>query len=403
KYTAVRPDSMTFEPLQMVGYELTPAEILVDHPKGVEYAHILKDADLYPMIFDKNDEVISFPPIINGTLTMVTDDTKNLFIDMTGTDFKAVNYALNVLCTMLADMGCSIETCTNHYPDQDIISPDFEPRPWTVDIAYINDYLGLNLGKEEIVKAFRKVRFDARQGEKEGTIDVLVPAYRGDLLHPVDLTEEVAIGYGYDNLPTTLVLTASAGQYHPKVEQQNDIRKILIGMGFQEVVNFILSNKEKSFGATRRKWRDGIIIKNPVSKEYDTTRQDLLSGLLQNLQDNKHEPLPIRIFEVGDVVTLDKREETGARRDVHISCVIYSKETEYTEIRSVLDTFLGLYGIENFTLKAVSNPFGMEGRTADIFVDTQRIGTIGELHPEIIENFDLEEPVTFLEMNIENL
>ncbi|MHA1793182.1 MAG: phenylalanine--tRNA ligase subunit beta [Promethearchaeota archaeon] len=400
-YTAVKPNEIKFEPLQMPGIELTPAEILVEHPKGVAYAHILKDADVYPIIFDKNKNVISFPPIINGTLTMVTDETKNLFIDMTGTNLKSVNYALNVLCTMLSDMGCRVETCTNVYPDGERITPDLKPQKWNVEEKYINNYLGIQLTTDEIIKAFKKVRFDAKPGDEKGTIDVLVPAYRGDLMHPVDLTEEVAIGFGYFNLPKTTVLSSRPGQYHPKLEMQNRIRKIMVGLGFQEVVNFILSNLEKSFTATRREWKNGIVIKNPVSKEFNTTRQDLLSGLLQNLQDNKHESIPISLFEVGDVIILDEKEETGARRDVHIACVISDKDTEYTQIRSVLDAFMTLYGINSFVVKPAKNPFGLDGRTADVHVNKKRVGTIGEIHPDILINFDLEFPTTFMELNLE--
>nr|MDO8115371.1 phenylalanine--tRNA ligase subunit beta [Candidatus Sigynarchaeota archaeon] len=401
-YTAVKPDAIKFEPLQMPGYQLTLAEILKQHPKGVAYAHILKDAAVYPIIFDKNKNVISFPPVINGTLTMVTDDTKNLFIDMTGTDMKAVNFALNVLCTMLADMGCKIEKVSNLYPDGPRITPNFAPAEWSVDEEYINSYLGLKLPEADIIKAFRKVRFDAKPGKRKGTLDVLVPCYRGDLMHPVDMTEEVAIGYGYFNLPTTLP-QGGTGKYHPKLQAQALVRKILTGLGFQEVLNFVLTNKEKSFTATRRKWKDGVVLKNPVSKEYDTTRQDLLSGLLQNLQDNKHESIPINIFEVGDVIILDKNEETGARRDIHVACVMYDRDAEYTNARSVLDAFLEMHGIDKYEVVPAANPFGMDGRTADVLIDKKRIGTLGEIHPEILVNFDLEFPVAFLEINLEPL
>jgi len=401
-YTAVKPDAIKFEPLQMPGYQLTPAEILEQHPKGREYAYILKDTGICPIIFDKNSNVISFPPIINGTLTMVTDDTKNLFIDMTGTDLKSVNFALNVLCTMLADMGCKIEKVTNLYPDGPRITPSFAPAEWMVDVEYINSYLGLKLPETDIIKALRKVRFDAKPGKRKGSLDVLVPCYRGDLMHPVDLTEEVAIGIGYSNLPLTLP-QGGIGKYHPKLQAQALVRKVMTGLGFQEVVNFILTSKEKSFAATRRKWKDGVVLKNPVSKEYDTTRQDLLSGLLQNLQDNKHESIPIKIFEVGDVIILDKNEETGARRDIHVACVIYDKEACFTDARSVVDAFMEMHGIGSFEVIAATNPFGLDGRTADIIIDKKRVGSVGEIHPEILSNFALECPVAFFEINLEPL
>lgn len=402
-YTAVKPDAMKFEPLQMPGSMLTPAEILVEHPKGIAYAHILKDADVYPMIFDAGKNVISFPPVINGTLTMVTDVTRNLFIDMTGTDRRAVHHSLNVLCTMLHDMGCKIETCTNVYQNGPEVTPDFSPKPWQVSVDYVNSYLGLSLTPPEVIKALQKVRFGAKPARDKRTIDVLVPCYRGDLLHPVDLTEEVAIGFGYNNLPVTIP-TGGTGSYHHAIEMQQLARKIMVGLGFQEVVNFILTNKDKSFGATRREWTDGVVIKNPVSKEYNTTRQDLLSGLLQNLQDNKHEPIPVHVFEVGDVILLDEAEETGAKRHVHLACASLDKDAEYTHMRSVLDSFMKSYNAGPYKVVAASSPFGIEGRTGNVIVGKDiNAGIIGELHPEILNAFDLDFPVSFLELDLERL
>ncbi|MFX0101363.1 MAG: phenylalanine--tRNA ligase subunit beta [Candidatus Hodarchaeota archaeon] len=402
KYTAIKPDACKFEPLQMPGIELSLADILVEHPKGVEYAHILDGAEVYPIIFDKNDEVVSFPPIINGTLTMVTDDTKNLLIEMTGTDLKSVNYALNVLCTMLADMGCDIETCTNIYEDKKLVTPNLEPVSWIVKEEYINSYLGLNLSQEEIIKSLQKVRLDAKPAKTKGELEVLVPAFRGDIYHPVDFTEEVATGYGYFNLPTTLPI-GGTGKYHELLQKQSIVRKIFIGLGFQEVVNFILTNKFKSFEATRRESKEGVVISNPVSKEYDTTRQELLPGLLQNLQDNKHESIPINIFEVGDVIVLDKKEETGAKRVVHVACVMHDRDTEYTKIRSVLDAFMEMHSIDAFDVIPIKHPYVIDGRGGGILIGEKKVGLLGEIHPEILVNFDLDYPVTFLEINLESL
>ena len=168
RYTAVKPDSVSFTPLHGGGYPMNLEEILLLHEKGIEYAHILEGKEVYPIIFDKNNEVLSFPPIINGELTTVTDETKNLFLDLTGTDFKAVNLALNILVTTLADMGASIETVkVNYEGEKEIVTPDLKPNKWEIENDYINSYLGLNLSTEEMIKSFQKIRMDAKSSKKK--------------------------------------------------------------------------------------------------------------------------------------------------------------------------------------------------------------------------------------------
>ncbi|MCK4287306.1 MAG: phenylalanine--tRNA ligase subunit beta, partial [Candidatus Lokiarchaeota archaeon] len=318
KYTAVKPESVSFTPLHGDGYPMNLEEILLLHEKGIEYAHILEDKEVYPIIFDSKNEVLSFPPIINGELTTVTDDTKNLFLDLTGTDFKAVNLALNILTTTLGDMGAKIESVkVNYEGEKEIMTPNLEPTKWEVEIDYINNVIGLNLSISEMIKCFKKVRMNAEKSKKNGYLDILVPAYRGDLMHPIDFTEECAIGYGYFNLPLT-IHQGGIGQYHPIQDYSNRIRKIMIGAGYLEVLNFILTSSEKQFNYMKQEFDMNKIVEiaNPVSKEYNTTRTKLLPQLMNTLLLNRSEEKPIRIFEVGDVLLLDKKEETGTKREV---------------------------------------------------------------------------------------
>ncbi|MHA1507820.1 MAG: phenylalanine--tRNA ligase subunit beta, partial [Promethearchaeota archaeon] len=167
RYTAVKPDSVSFIPLHGDGYAMNLEEILLLHDKGIEYAKILEGKDVYPIIFDKNNEVLSFPPIINGILTTVTDKTKNLFLDLTGTDLNAVNLALNILSTTLFDMGAKIETVEVKYEGgEDLITPNLDQYEWEIEIDYVNSYLGLNLTATEMIKCFQKVRLDAKKSKK---------------------------------------------------------------------------------------------------------------------------------------------------------------------------------------------------------------------------------------------
>jgi len=404
RYTAVKPDSVSFIPLHGDGYPMNLEEILLLHEKGIEYAHILEGKEVYPIIFDNNDEVLSFPPVINGIITTVTDDTKNLFLDLTGTDFKAINLALNILSTTLADMRAKIESVKVNYEDgEDIITPNLTPEKWEVGINYINDYIGLNLSSKEMIKCFSKVRLDAKQSSKKGYLNVWVPAFRGDFMHIVDFTEECAIGYGYDKLPRT-IREGCIGEYHPIQSYSNKIRRIMIGAGYLEVLNFILSNSERQYDYMNIKFEESnqVEILNPVSKEYNTTRTLILPKLLETLLNNRSEEKPIRIFEVGDIILLNTRAETGAKREVHLSAVAYHENANFTEIRSLSDfimTSLGCYS--DYEIKPEENPTYISGRCGGIYLKGKKIGEIGEIHPEVLLNFKLEFTVSAMELNLQ--
>lgn len=405
RYTAVKPDSVSFIPLHGDGYPMNLEEILLLHDKGIEYAHILEGKDVYPIIFDNNDEVLSFPPIINGVLTTVTDDTENLFLDLTGTDFKAVNLALNILSTTLLDMGAKIESVKVSYQGgKEIITPNLNPKKWEVKAGYINDVIGLKLSLTEMIKCFQKIRMDAKKSKKNGYLDIWVPAYRGDIMHPVDFTEECAIGYGYFNLPLT-IREGGVGAYHPIQDFSSKIRKIMIGAGYLEILNFILTSSEKQYDLMKQNYDKTNIVEiaNPISKEYNTTRKKLLPQLMDTLLLNRSEEKPIRIFEVGDIILLDPDEETGTKREVHLSAASYHEEADFTEIRSTLDFIMISLGYENdFEIKPNKNLSYIDGRYGEIYLKGSKVGEIGEIHPEVLLNFKLEFPVAAFELNLQD-
>ena len=407
RYKAVKPKEISFIPLHGDGEPYNLEEILKYHEKGIEYAHILEGKEVYPVLLDSDDQVISFPPIINGVITTVTDDTKNLFLDLTGTNFKAVNLAINILSTMLADTGAQIEYVKVNYPGKrgQIITPDLEPEKWEVNINYVNDYIGLDLDAEEMIKCFEKVRMDAQKAKKKKYLDVWVPAYRGDIMHPCDFTEDCAIGYGYINLPRT-IREGCIGKYHPIREYSNKVRTIMIGAGYLEVLNFILSNAERHYDYMNQKYEEDKLVQiaNPVSKEYNTTRTKILPKLMETVQYNRSEEKPIRIFEVGDVIILDETQETGASREVHLAAITYHEDADFTEIRSTLDFIMVSLGYDSeFKVKPASHKTYIDGRYGDILLKGKKVGEIGEIHPEVLINFKLEFPAADLEINLEKV
>lgn len=402
RYTTVKPDAIKFRPLQLEKLNLTPQEILEEHPKGREYAHILKGCEEYPMIFDAENNIVSFPPIINGVLTTVTDSTKNFLLDLTGTDYNAVNYSLNILATTFADMGAKIERAQVIYEgEQPKWYPDFTPSTWTINEHYLNSYIGLNCSEKEIIKCLQKCRLDVNVGKKKGTLEVKVPAYRTDFMHEVDFAEEFAIGYGYKNLPVCL-FEGGVGKYHPLVQMQNNVRRIMIGAGYLETVNFILTSSD-TYKALNLPFdeKSSILLENPVSIDWNTTRTIILPVMMKLLQFNRSEEKPIKIFEVGDILTYDKTSETGAGQELHLCAITHHAQAEFTEIRSVYDFFVQTIGIEKETrVKSSKHPSLIPGRSGDIFFKNKGVGFIGELHPEVLERFGLKFPTCVFEMNL---
>jgi len=262
--------------------------------------------------------------------------------------------------------------------------------------------LGLRLSEDKIVECLKKCRLDARK-TKDETIEVKIPAYRIDILHEVDLVEEVAIGYGYYRFNLTKPKTVTTGSFHEATRLANVIRQIMIGLGFIEMMNFILTNEDIQFRMIRRKPEKTVKIANPASSEYNIARKSLLPSLMKNLMDNKHESFPQRIFEVSDVIIVNMKTECRSERNLHVAGTSSHSMANFTEIKSTVEALLTNLGLSRWKMKATHNSSFIDGRVATIQWRNKNIGSLGEIHPEVLNNFELENPVCGFELNLEGL
>ncbi len=400
-FKAVSPEAVRFVPLDK-SEEMTLAEILEKHEKGVAYGHLVDWAPKYPLLVDKDEKVLSMPPIINGELTRVDNNTRNLFLDVTGTDYNAVARSLNVLVTTLADMGATIEKVTVEYPDRTESSPNLTPQHMQLHVAHANELLGLHLSQAEAIKCLKKCRLDAKKAG-ETVLDVTIPAYRIDVLHEIDLVEEIAIGYGYYRMKPTLPVTITVGEEHKAGKLANIVRQIMIGLGFTEVMNFTLTNEDTHYVKMRRKRGKAARLANPVSIEYTILREELLPGLMQNLMDNRSESFPQRLFEVSDVIALNMPMESRCERKLHVAGVVSYANANFTELKSIVEALLTNLGLKKWQIREIKNPSYLEGRVASIHFGKEQIGVLGEVHPQVLNNFELENPVASFEIDIEPL
>jgi phenylalanyl-tRNA synthetase beta chain len=298
-------------------------------------------------------------------------------------------------------MGGTLEKVNVKYADRTVVSPNLDPKKMELRVDYANDLLGLKLSETETIRCLRKCRLDARKTDKD-VLEVMFPPYRIDILHEVDLVEEVAIGYGYYKLKPTIPMAVTVGEQHPAHRLANTVRQIMIGLGFLEAMNFTLTNERVHYEHMRTKPENSIKLANPVSIEYTIMRQSLLPGLMKNLADNKSESFPQRLFETSDVGKINKQTETMCERRLHVAAVSSHSTANFTEIKSVVEAFLASLGLK-WQIKEAKHPSFLEGRTATVYVKGKCLGILGEMHPEVLNNFELENPTSAFEIDLDLL
>jgi len=393
-YKAVDPDSAQFVPLAKIE-SMTLSQILKNHEKGKDYAHILEGYDKHPLIVDSNNNVLSYPPIINGILTEITPFTTDIFIDVTGNDKKAINHALNIVVTALAERGAQIYTTTIKDGDATIISPDLNPVEKELSLDYVNRILGTNLDEKQVIDYLSKMGYSAKKtGDKQ--IQVNIPAWRADILHEIDLVEDVAIGYGYENFESDFPRSLTFGRSLPMQNFYNGLRNIMIGLGFNEVTTFTISNEKDEYSKIGLDEDQRVIIENPIGEEFSCLRVGLIPSILKILNENRHHSLPQQIFELGIVVD-DKNKNTH-----HLSFAKIDAKANFTECKSLAEAILRDSG-SNYEIKEYNHPGFVSGRCASIICNDRSIGFFGELHPKTINDFDLEHPVIAFEVEAEKL
>ncbi|MDO8517359.1 MAG: phenylalanine--tRNA ligase subunit beta [Nanoarchaeota archaeon] len=390
RYTAKKPDEIKFIPLEF-DKELTGAQILRQHPTGRDYAFLLEGYDLYPVFIDANNKVLSMPPIINSRETgKIDENTKEVFIECSGSNLVYLKKTINIIASTLADMGGQIYAMEIQ-DSENFISPDLKPEKIKVNLSDINKTLGLNLNEKDFIKYLQKMGLEYEKGE------VLIPAYRADILHWVDIAEEVAIGYGYENFNAELPKISTVGEEDKREVLKNIIREILVGLNLLEVSSFHLAIKD-DIKKMNYDFKDFIEIENSKT-EYNVLRMDLASNLLKILSENSDSAYPQKMFEIGKVFSLDKSNSNGVEEKERLCVALSHDSVNFTELKSVLDYLFKMLD-KSYRLEQFDNFNFIPGRSAKIFVDNFEIGIIGEVAPRVLSNWKLKMPVSAFELNI---
>ncbi len=392
---ALEPDYIKFIPLEY-DREMSGLQILQKHPTGKEYSHLLAGKSKFPVFLDSDNNVLSMPPIINSQLTgKVTNETKNLFIECSGFDFKVLKKCLNILVLVFADMGGKIyQMEMKGAPEK--ISPSLESEKIKISLENTNKTLGINIDEKRLKQLLENMGHNYNQKTKE----VEIGPWRVDILHEIDIIEDIAIAYGYENFIPEIPSISTIGQENAEEILKRKISEIITGLNILEVSNYHLTNKEYQFkrmGIPEKQETEFVELENSKT-EYNLLRKDISSLLLKNLSENIDSEYPQKIFEIG--TTFDIKKEINEIEKLAIAIT----PGNFTEIKQILNYLFKSLDLKIELKETENSPQHLiDGRTANIIFEGKEIGIIGEIHPKILRNWKIKMPVAILELELKEV
>ena len=376
--------------------ERSISEILQNSEVGSDYGSILGQSAKVPIIIDSKGQTISFPPIINAALTTVTTKTKNILVEVTGIDKQSAEDMLSVVVTIL--QGAGFQFSQLKVSGSKNSTPNFVPRSIIVDADSVNKILGLNISGSMLLSCLKKCRLDATMKGKK--IQCIIPRYRFDIFGGMDIVEEVALGYGIDNLKPAWPASVHIGEKNMTSEKLDSISRLMTGFGFMETLNSTLTSKQILYQMSNRDSSQIISVTSSKSQEHTILRDSILPELLENLSKNIHETYPQKFFESGIVFS----KGSPIKETTNLACVTASEETNFSEMKAVLQSLLRIgFNIECETKTLSKHALFSQGRVAEIIVNKKIVGYIGELDSKVLENFRIRTRVVAFELKLSGL
>ncbi|XP_076000544.1 phenylalanine--tRNA ligase beta subunit [Genypterus blacodes] len=413
-YTAKPPGDIRFKPLNQTK-EYTATELMSLYKTDSHlrhYLHIIEDKPVYPVIYDSNGIILSMPPIINGDHSKITLQTKNVFIECTATDLTKAKIVLDMMVTMFSEY-CSqpftVEEAEVVCADgKSCLYPELAYRKEKLSSSFINRKVGISESTENIARLLTRMCLRSQVTGVDDEIEVEIPPTRSDVIHACDIMEDAAIAYGFNNIKRTTPRTYTVANQFPLNKLTELLRQDLAAAGFTEALNFALCSQEDIADKLGKKIAEtgAAHIANPKTAEFQVARTTLLPGLLKTIAANRKMPLPLKLFEVSDVVLKDETKDVGARNSRRFCAVYYNKSPGFEVIHGLLDRAMQLLDMkpgrgDGYHIQAADDSTFFPGRCAEIFVRGKSVGLLGVLHPDVIERFELTMPCSALEMDIE--
>jgi len=419
-YTGVDPEGDSFVPLESDA-EMTPAEVLEQHETGKKYADLLDGFEQYPAIYDQLG-LFSFPPVINGKRTEVEPESRDLLIELTGTDQWTIDHICNIICYALSARGGTIEEVDIEYASaaaaddnygQTLVRPDFEVRTKSLSHDRIETVLGIDLDRSTVLDLFERAGLSASVDESvdanETIYEVEIPPNRVDVLHPMDLIDDLGRAYGFNELEPRYPDVGTVGGRHERTRLEDATRASLVGLGFEDLLNFHMISGEANYDRLNIEPGTDIVgagepveITGPYSEDYTQLRSWVLPSLLMVLENNTHRAYPQELAEIGLAAEVDETENTNVAEWRSVGAVVARHDATYEDAKARLAALCEDFDVDLET-PATEHPSFIPGRVADVVIDGETVGVIGEIHPQVLVDHDLELPVAAFELRLDAL
>ena len=405
-YDGADPDKTHFVPLHMEE-ELSLREILEKHPKGQEYGYIIKDKPVYPYLYDDAGKTLSMPPVINSAFVgavEVGDD--NLFVEMSGPILKDILLCASIMAVDMADLGFTIEPVKVIYPyetefGREITVPYYFQDSQSCTVQEIRHVLGEDINAEDAKDALLRMGvYSVSEGD---TIHITCPEYRNDFLHPVDVVEDVMIGYGLENFEPTIPRDFTVGRLTAAEELGRKVKDIMVGMGFQEMIYNYLGSRHEYVDNMHIKGDKVIMIANPMSENFEAVRPSVIPSLLESESVSGHATYPHRIFEVGKVAYLEPSDNSGTVTRNSLGFMSADGSVTFNDANSFVNTLMYFLRVEYTLAAPEEDPRFIPGRCAEIIVGGKKVGIFGEVHPAVLESWGCSMPAVVAEIDLDCL
>lgn len=403
-YRGADPDTTSFVPLGME-QELTLRQICTEHPKGKEYGPIVSGHKLFPFLHDDNNDVLSFPPVINSDrIGAVEVGDENLFLELSGMDLKDLLLAASIMACDMSDMGFEILPVKVILGEEtefgsEITVPYYFQEPVSCSMAQIHKTLGMKLSSTEVVKALNRMGMHAICDND--VVYATVAEYRNDFLHPVDLIEDVMIGHGLNKFEPEMPQDFTVGRLSPAEEMGRKVKDLMVGLGFQEMMYNYLGSKREYVDNMNFPQEKCIFISNPMSENYEVVRPSIIPSLLESESVSAHAPFPHKIFEVGKVAFRDERDNSGTTTRNTLGFLASDSVMGYNDVSSLVNTLLYFLGKEFSLATLEGDARFIEGRCARIMIGQIEVGVFGEIHPQVLENWGSIMPTIACEIDLD--
>jgi phenylalanyl-tRNA synthetase beta chain len=400
-YTAKKPEDISFQPLESETH-LTGKEILEHHDTGKKFKHLLEGHSKFPIFIDAKNNILSMPPIINSHDTGRVETHHNtLFVEVSGHNLTHLDNILKTLVTTCIEFGAKAQSIEVIYPDKTIYELELHHRTETISLSYINSLIGINVTADEIKTLAPKMMYEVSE-ITDDIITVKIPCFKTDIWSDCDIADDIARAYGYNNIIPKFPQISTIAQEHNHTIFRNQLREQMVSLGFLETYTYMLTSTKEQCDKMDCPKIPHISIVDSAEEGINMARVWILPEILKALVINRKNKYPQHIFECGFTIQKDEAQETKAKDELHLAVAIADPSSNYTKIKEIIDTLATLNSWE-ITVHEMNHPSFIPGRCAEVKIQNQSVGMIGELHPKILENWNIIVPVSACEINLEKI